>query len=405
MPAYKRKYSSGKTAWFFKFQAPGSTRHGSIIIREHGFATKKEAEDAEAIRRAEELRKFDSAKARAAGVVAKTPTTLSTLLQEFFCQHADEKLAPKTIERYHEMAAILAPDLLAMPLSQVTPLDLSREWTRLLKSGGHHRRTKQARPLSAKTVRNIAGLVSSAFSRAVRWGLVAANPVPNSEAPVPKKHIKSALLPSEQALLIDSASALWFLPMFLDLCAASGARRGEVLALRWSDIQNGYARVERSLTQTKHGIEFKGTKTDKPRLIELPPSALAHLESYRKQQEEVRRQFGPGYRGDLDLIFANLDGTPLRPDSISSSISLLCRRLRLPKGTSLHTLRHSHASVLLANGVDLATVSARLGHSSVRVTADIYSHALRGRDREAACKWDELMGRTAASQDQPQSVN
>ncbi len=303
------------------------------------------------------------------------------------------------------MATSLAPELLEMPLREVTPLHLSREWTRLLKSGGHHRRTKEARPLSAKTVRNIAGLVSSAFSRAVRWGLVTTNPVPNSEPPVPRKNIKVALLPAEQVLLIDSASALWFLPTFLDLCAASGARRGEVLALRWSDIQNDYAKVERSLTQTKQGIEFKGTKTGKPRLIELPPSALANLESYRKRQEEIRQQFGPDYRADLDLVFANIDDTPLKPDSISSAVSLLCRRLHLPKGSSLHTLRHSHASVLLANGVDLATVSARLGHSSVRVTADIYAHALRGRDREAACKWDELMGRTAASQDQPKPVN
>jgi integrase len=69
----------------------------------------------------------------------------------------------------------------------------------------------------------------------------------------------------------------------------------------------------------------------------------------------------------------------------------------LPKGASLHVLRHSHASVLLANGVDVATVSARLGHSSVRVTADVYSHALRGRDREAANRWDELMGRGTAT--------
>jgi Phage integrase family len=81
----------------------------------------------------------------------------------------------------------------------------------------------------------------------------------------------------------------------------------------------------------------------------------------------------------LNLIFANPDGTPLKPDSVSASVSLLCGCLGLPKGTSLHTRRHSHGSTLLADGVDLATVSERLGHSSVRVTADIYSHALRGR--------------------------
>jgi integrase len=404
MPVYKRKYTSGKTAWYYKFQAPGATRLHAVIIREHGFATKGEATDAATKRRAEELQKYELAKAGAAGVAAKLPTTLSMLLQEFFRQHADEKLAPKTIERYHEMAASLAPELLAMPLDEIAPLHLSREWARLLKSGGHYRRTKEVRPLSAKTVRNIAGVVSSAFGRAVRWGLVTTNPVTNSEPPVPKKRIKMALLPSEQTVLIDSAAGPWFLPMFLDLCAATGARRGEILALRWADIQGDYAAVERSLTQTNHGIEFKGTKTDNPRRIELPPSVLTHLERHRKRQDEFRQQFGPDYRADLDLIFANPDGTPLKPDSISSLVSLLCRRLGLPKGASLHTLRHSHASVLLANGVDLATVSARLGHSSVRVTADIYSHALRGRDREAACRWDELMGRTA-SQDQPKPVN
>jgi integrase len=125
--------------------------------------------------------------------------------------------------------------------------------------------------------------------------------------------------------------------------------------------------------------------------VELPASVLAPLEAHRRQQEKFRQQFGPDYRADLDLIFANPDGTPLKPDSVSSAVSLLCRRLGLPKGASLHTLRHSHGSFLLANGMDLATVSERLGHSSVRVTADVYSHAIRGRDKEAARSWDEFM--------------
>lgn len=205
MPAHKRRYISGKVAWYFKFQAPGATRLHAVIIREHGFATKKEAEDVESIRRSDELKKYDLARAGATGVAAKLPTTLSMLLEEFFRQHVDEKLAPKTIERYHEMAACLAPELLAMPLGEITPLHLNREWTRLLKSGGHHRRTKPARPLSTKTVRNIAGVVSSAFGRAVHWGLVATNPVTNSEPPVPREHIKLALLPAEQMVMIDAA--------------------------------------------------------------------------------------------------------------------------------------------------------------------------------------------------------
>ena len=319
------------------------------------------------------------------------------LFREFFHQHAEEKLAPKTIERYRELAAYLAPELLAMPLGEITPLHLSREWTRLLKSGGHHRKTKQARPLSSKTVRHIAGLVSSAFARAERWGLVATNPVTRSEPPVPKKHRGVALTPAQQVLVFASATGPWCMATFLELCAATGARRGEVLALRWSDIQDGRAIITRSLTQTKQVLEFKGTKTERPRDVKVPESALAALETHRKRQDEFRQQFGPDYRSDLDLIFANPDGTPLRPNSISSVVSLLFRRLGLPKGASLHSLRHSHGSHLVADGVPLPVVAERLGHSSVRTTADVYTHALRGQDDDAARRWDEFQRRGAGN--------
>ena len=122
----------------------------------------------------------------------------------------------------------------------------------------------------------------------------------------------------------------------------------------------------------------------------VPESALATLELHRKQQDEFRRQFGPDYKTDLDLIFANPDGTPLKPDSASAAVSLLFRRLKLPKGASLHSLRHTHTSHLLAEGVPLPVVSARLGHSSVRVTAETYSHMIHGQDDEAARRWDEF---------------
>jgi integrase len=102
------------------------------------------------------------------------------------------------------------------------------------------------------------------------------------------------------------------------------------------------------------------------------------------QQEEFRRQFGPDYRADLDLILANPDGTPLKPDSVSAAVSLLFRRLKLPKGASLHSLRHTHTSHLLAEGVPLPVVAARLGHCSVRVAAEIYSHMIHGQDDDAA---------------------
>jgi len=138
--------------------------------------------------------------------------------------------------------------------------------------------------------------------------------------------------------------------------------------------------------------------------VSLPDSTLAILESHRTRQNEFRRQFGSDYQTDLDLIFANEDGSPLRPDSISASISALCKRLKLPKGTSLHTLRHSHGSHLLAAGVPLPAVSERLGHSSVHVTAEVYAHALRGQDDEAAKRWEEFQKTSGADRVLPSAT-
>src|SRR4029077_3409309 len=137
---------------------------------------------------------------------------------------------------------------------------------------------------------------------------VHSNPVTNSEPPVPKKHRGIALTPAQQALVFESATGPWCMATFLEVAAATGARRGEVLALRWSDIQDGRAVIARSLTQTKHVMEFKGTKSENPRAISIPAGTLVALEAHRKRQDEFRQQFGPDYGSELDLIFASTDG-------------------------------------------------------------------------------------------------
>jgi integrase len=403
MPVHKRKYRSGKIVWFYQFDATGSTQTNRLLFKGSGFATKGEAVEAEATRRGDERQKLELAK-KGLGVDAPVPKTLAALLDEFFERHAEQELAPKTIERYRNQAGYIDPALLQKPLPEITPLHLNREWARLLKNGGHTR-YKIERPLSKKTVRNIAGVLSSAFSRAIKWGLLTTNPVTNSEPPKPKKRKGIALSPMQQSLLLEAATNPWCLKMFLQVSAATGARRGEVLALRWSDLKEGRATITRSLTQTRlGGVEFKEPKTDDSvRVVSLPASVLAALEAHRKRQDEFRQRFGPQYRADLDLVLANPDGTPLKPDSISSSVSALCRRLKLPKGVSLHTLRHSHGSHLLAAGVQLIDISERLGHSSVRVTADVYSHAIRGRDDEAARRWDKFQEGISTDQNRSQT--
>jgi integrase len=216
-----------------------------------------------------------------------------------------------------------------------------------------------------------------------------------SEPPIPKKRRGIALTPAQQDMIIAAASGPWCLGPFLEMCAGTGARRGEVLALRWSDVEDNRVIITRSLSQTKQGLAFKTTKTeDSARPVTLPPSTMAALEAHRAQQERFRQQFGPDYRSDLDLIFANPDGTPLKPDSVSATVSALSRRLKLPKGVSLHTLRHTHGSHLIAGGMEITAVSERLGHSSPRVTQDVYSHAIRGRDDAAAQVWEKFQGRS-----------
>jgi integrase len=386
-----RKHKSkatGRVTWSYVFDAPNSTTAARKQIALYGFATRREASEAELKRRVEVQQEYEAS-------LRGTPTppnTLAVMIEEFCKEHADRNLAPKTVERYREMAAYLAPALLAMPVTEITPLHLTREWNRLRDSGGHHRRTKAARPLSGKTVRNIAGVVSSAFTRCIKWGLAATNPVPNSDLPAIIRKEGIAFTTNQQDFLLQASEIHWALPIILELSAASGARRGEVLALRWSDIVDGRAYFARSLSQTKNVLKFKLPKNNKPRIVTLPESTLEALESHRAKQAIFRAQYGPTYQ-DHDLIIANPDGTPLRPDSISATVSNLFRRLKLPKGSSLHSLRHTHGSHLLAGGMELTAVSARLGHSSPYVTATIYAHVISGRDDEAAKVWEKYQKR------------
>jgi integrase len=397
MAIHKRK-RRGKIDWYFKFDLPGATRESRRIIRGFGYAARQEAIAAEANRRIDEQKKIELARA-GAGVDAPVPKTLAMLLVDFF-QYAEERLAPKTVERYKEQAVYISSDLLAKPFIELTALHWTREWARLLKSGGRDRKTKSPRPLSAKTVRNIAGVISSAYSRAIKWGLTTVNPVTNSEPPKVKRHRGIAFTPAQQRMAIEAAaSGPWCLRTYLEVVAATGCRRGEMLALTWGDIKDGRAMIARSLCQTRDVLAFKSTKTEEPRPVSLPASAIAALGEHRKRQDEFRRQFGADY-SDLDLIFANPDGTPFKPDSISAAVSLQFRRLKLPKGASLHSLRHTHCSHLLASGVPLPAVSARLGHGSIRTTQEIYSHMIHGQDDEAARKWEEFQKQTTGEEPQ-----
>ncbi len=370
---YKRRNRTGAIVWAYRFDVPGE---GRARVSAGGFATKKLATDAEAARRLEVKAEIEAR--------SKAPIkTLSGVLAEFFEDSPD--LAPKTLERYRQLAAYLHPDLAALPIAEVSALILHHEWKRLAESGGHDRKERKPRALSAKTIRNICGVVSAAFGWARRYGLTAANPTRDSDPPKVARREAQVFVPSTQQIMVEAARIHW-MPAFLELAAATGCRRGELLATEWRDLNGSDLYIRGSLCQTKAGLIFKSTKGGKPRLVNLPKSALDALEFHRKQQSVFRAEF-PDYTGDL--IFANPDGTPLRPDSVSAAVSRLCRRLKLPKGSSLHTMRHSLGSQMLKAGVPITDVAKQLGHSSPRTTMTVYAHALENEGAAAVKRWEE----------------
>jgi integrase len=162
-------------------------------------------------------------------------------------------------------------------------------------------------------------------------------------------------------------------------------RRGELLALRWRnvDLARSVIKVEHSLEQTKAGLRFKAPKSKHGRRsISLPSSAVAMLSKYRRDQLELRLALGMG-KPDADaLVFCNHGGTPISPNNFSVTWSTAIRRTGFD--VTFHACRHSHASALIAAGIDVVSVSRRLGHSSPVITLGTYAHLFRETDTAAA---------------------
>jgi integrase len=265
---------------------------------------------------------------------------------------------------------------------------LERVFNRLKDAGGHDRKTKLARPLSAKTTHHIAGVVNVVLRKAVKLKLIKSNPMEGVELPPIEPHEAHAIDADQVAWFIAAASAQG-MAAFLLFTAGTGCRRGEALAITWPDIDlfNKSARFSKSLEQTKAGLRIKATKTKRTRLISLSDTTVEMLKEHRTAQEDDRRLFGPDYRKDLDLVFCDPAGNYRKPDSITAKVSLIAKQAGF-KAVGIHTLRHSHASELLSDGVPLPAVSKRLGHADVYTTAKVYAHALPKDDTTAAEMWD-----------------
>jgi integrase len=376
---YKRILPSGKITWAYQVDAGRDEDGKRIRIAKTGFRREQDAE--------RELRQL--LQERDAGQLVKPdPRTFRAFMDEWFREHAEQKCGEKTVERYKELVAYTYPHIGQARLQDVTVLMLQKVFNKIKESGGKNRKTGKARPLASKTVRHVGGVLHTAFQTAIEWGLIRTNPVIIRNLPKAERKEARALDAAQLTWYTDAARAAGLYD-FLMVAAGTGCRRGELLALRWDDVDL-FAQaiwISKSLGQTRAGLRVKPTKNGKPRQVDLAPSTIAILKQVQAEQERHRRLYGADYRADLNLVFCTPDGEYLKPDSVTAKACLIAKKAGL-KDTSIHTLRHSHGSQLLSAGVPLPTVSKRLGHSSVHVTATVYAHALAKDERAAADAWE-----------------
>src|SRR5208282_1630706 len=173
------------------------------------------------------------------------------------------------------------------------------------------------------------------------------------------------------------------------IALSTGARRGEILALRWKsvDFERGVVRIVESLEQTKEGLRFKAPKTDRARAVTLPAFAVEELRRLKRQQAEELLVLGIRQSADT-LVCGRADGKPMQPRSLTHEFTHLIGRLKNIPRVRFHDLRHSHATQLLLGGVHPKIAQERLGHSTITTTLDLYTHVTPTMQEDAASKLD-----------------
>jgi integrase len=294
---------------------------------------------------------------------------------------SDRDLSPKTLERYRQLVdQQIVPHLGATLLQKLRPAQVHDWHAILLKSGG-----KDGRPLAARTVGHAHRVLHRGFERAIRLETVGRNPAHIVPPPKPEAE-EIAILSAEQIADVPCRLEGHPLHPIVTLALSTGMRRGELCGLPWGalDLDGAVVRVERSLEETESGLRFKPPKTRHGRRsISLPPQAVETMRAHRRHQLEYRLVLGLGKLGSDDLVFPLPDGSPYPPDKLSRDWGNVVRDKKLPRVT-FHALRHSHASALIAAGIDIVTVSGRLGHGSPAITLTVYAHAFHKTDAAAA---------------------
>jgi integrase len=375
MRGHIRERSPGR--WAIVIRVPDRAT-GKKRLRWHSFkGTKREAQ--------KECARLIAELARGA-YVEPSKTTLA----EFFGRWLDAikpQVAPRTLERYSELALKnIVPLLGDVILTKLRPEQISAAYGKALSQG----RADGTGGLSPRTVHHMHRILKQALGHAVRWQLLVRNPCDAVDPPKVERKPLHVLDVDGTAELIEAArDHSLFVPILLGL--TTGMRRGEVVALRWKnvDLANGQLAVVESAEQTKAGVRYKPPKNGKARTVAMSATLVEELRAHRVRQAEGLLKLGMRLT-DNHFVVAQTDGSPLQPRSLTHAFEKFLDKRGL-QHVRLHDLRHTHATAMLSAGIHPKVAQERLGHSSVSVTIDLYSQVMPGMQVEAAGRVDAAL--------------
>lgn len=378
MSIYRRK--SGRYAVLIDLEAAatGLRRRKSIGT----YRTRREAEAAE--------RKALEARDRGIDLSPRT-VTVADLLARFVADRRSKGRALRTLQRYEELAKLsIGPHLGAITLAKLAPAHVSAWLATLREEGSAH-----GKPLSPKSVKHAFALLRSALRWAMRHDLVGRNVCEAIDAPTVPRSQARAIDEDEASRLFEAADVTRWGPFFR-LALATGARRGELLAIRWDDVKltdvgQSILMVRRAIVEVKgQGLVEKSTKTDRERSIPLGTLAVEALRRQRSLQAAERLAAGTLYK-DSGRVFQDPRGNLVAPFLATEAFRTL--RARSKVQATLHDLRHTAASWMLAAGIDVASVARILGHTTPSTTLGIYAHAMPSDESRAVAAIDERLMR------------
>jgi integrase len=363
----------GKRSWELKFDA-ARDEQGKRRIQYHAFrGSKREAQ----VKLAELIASVGQGE-----YVEPSKATVADFVRARIDQwEAAGNISARTAQRYRELLKNqIEPHLGTKPLQQLKPLHIET-WHTMLRNRGKTRGDGRCAP---RTIGHAHRVLSKALSDALKNNLVISNVCKTERAPRPPDDDMVIVqdIPSTIAKLRN-----WRLGTVAMISLLTGCRLGEVLALRWSrvHVDRKVIEVREALEQTKtHGIRVKSPKSKAGRRdITLPDILVDALRHHRRKQLELRMQLGAGRLPDDALLFSGLDNNPLSPNAVSAAWHDFAESAGMAE-ISFHALRHSHASQLIDAGVDIVTISTRLGHAKPDITLRIYAHLFRKDDGKAA---------------------